>query len=172
MAKKLFTNPQPATEEIAGTEPEYKPTREEMLQKQEHAKLLFTTNQTITQKEIAERVGVSQKTMSEWVKKFGWEKLALNLLLTRDNEYNNLLSQLAELNREINSREPGKRFPVKGEADTQKKLTASIRDLETDLSISENAQAFKDLVTFIKPEDPVFAKSLVNWADAFIKSKL
>jgi DNA-binding XRE family transcriptional regulator len=71
----------------------------------EHAKILYLhPTETLTQKEIAERVGVRPNTLSAWIEKGGWEKLRKSLLTTRQNMIGDLYDQLELLNREIKTR--------------------------------------------------------------------
>lgn len=43
-------------------------------QQREHARLLYV-GERITLKEVAERVGVTEKTVGRWCKEDGWEEL-------------------------------------------------------------------------------------------------
>jgi hypothetical protein len=104
--------------------------------KQYLAKILFTT-QKLDQKIVAEKVGVSERTMSEWVNKFGWKKLRNRLLVGKEQILSDLYEELEEMNEAIRSKEKGKRYSDPKQADTKVKLTASIRNLETELSIAD-----------------------------------
>lgn len=70
---------------------------------QEFAKTLFV-NEGLTQKEIAVRLDVSEKTVGTWVKKGNWEKLKTSLLVTRDNQLSELYKQLENATMEIKTR--------------------------------------------------------------------
>ena len=51
---------------------------------QAFAKMLYTdSSQKLTQKEIAERVGVRPNTVGKWIEKYGWDKLRKSLMVTR-----------------------------------------------------------------------------------------
>lgn len=67
------------------------------------AKLLFVNN-GISQKEIAERLNVTEKTVSKWVNEEDWETLKVSLLVTKDNQLKSLYSQLQAVNDEIKTR--------------------------------------------------------------------
>lgn len=105
-----------------------------ILDKQLLAKILFTREQ-LEQKIVAKKVGVSEKTMSKWVNDFNWKALRNRLLLSKDEQLNSLYEQLEALNNEIKLGDT--RRPDTKQADVQIKLTASIRNLETDLAIAD-----------------------------------
>lgn len=67
------------------------------------AKVLFV-NDNISQKEIAERLKVTEKTVSKWAKEGNWEKLKVSLLVTKDNQLTALYSQLQATLDEIKTR--------------------------------------------------------------------
>mgnify|MGYP001039024668 CR=1 FL=1 len=104
--------------------------------KQYLAKILYTREQ-LAGKVVAKRVGVSEKTMSRWVDTFGWKNLRNRLLIGKDQILSNLYEQMEELNTSIRKKNEGQRYGNTKEADIQIKLTASIRNLETDLAIAD-----------------------------------
>ncbi|BFM42684.1 hypothetical protein CFS9_13250 [Flavobacterium sp. CFS9] len=67
------------------------------------AKVLFV-NDNVSQKEIAERLKVTEKTVGKWVKEGDWEKLKISLLVTKDKQLTNLYHQLANATEEIRTR--------------------------------------------------------------------
>lgn len=72
-------------------------------QEKEYAKMLFLS-QNQTQKEIAERVGVTEKTLTKWIAEGGWEKLKKSLLVTKANQLAMLYDQLEWQNIHIATR--------------------------------------------------------------------
>lgn len=69
----------------------------------DYAKSLFV-NDGLTQKEIASRLNVTEKTIGKWVKVGDWEKLKVSMLVTKDNQLNALYKQLENLMTEIQTR--------------------------------------------------------------------
>lgn len=69
----------------------------------EFAKILYI-NQNLSQKEIAERVGVTEKTIGKWIIKGGWDKLRRSLLTTKKQQIAMMYDQLEWQNKEIASR--------------------------------------------------------------------
>ena len=104
--------------------------------KQFLAKVLYTQHK-LDQKIVAKKVGISENTMSRWVNEFGWKNLRNRLLVGKEEMLNNMYEQLAELNENIRAKEHGKRYADTKQADIQVKLSAAIRNLETELAIAD-----------------------------------
>lgn len=117
--------------------------------KQLIAKILFTKEQ-LDQKVVAQKVGVSEKTMSKWVNDFGWKNLRRRLLNSKEEQLNNFYEQLEEFNNHIKLKEPGKRFANNKEYDGILKLTASIKNLEQELNIAEKMEAGKQFIKHVQ----------------------
>ena len=128
-------------------------------QKKAWAKTLYT-RETLTQTEIAERVGVSRVTVNNWIGKGNWEQLK------------NLYRQLAELNNAIMGKPEGERFPNAAEADTISKLSNAIKKLETEVGLADIISVFSDLLKWVRTYDSTQAKEITPLLDAFVKSKL
>ena len=104
--------------------------------KQYLAKILYT-REKLDQKVIAKKISVSEKTISKWVNEFGWKSLRNKMLVSKDEVLTNFYEQLSELNAAIKSKPEGQRYANSKEADSSIKLTASIRNLETELAIAD-----------------------------------
>lgn len=72
-------------------------------QAKEFAKTLYVKEE-LHQKVIAERVGVTEKTIGKWISDGGWKKLRTSLLTTKENQISNLYSQLEKITEEIKTR--------------------------------------------------------------------
>ena len=140
-------------------------------QKKEWAKLLFL-KENLLQKEIALKVGVTEKTLSGWINKENWEQLRTSLIITKEEELRRIYMQIGELNTFIMNKEEGQRFANSKEADTLNKLAATARSLETDTSIAEIIEVAKQFIVFVRKEDNEKTKELTKLFDEFIKSKL
>src|SRR5690606_30153449 len=79
-------------------------TREEGKRLQGLAETIYLSDDTLTQKDVAERVGITEKTLGKWIAKFGWDKKRTSLLVTKKNQLVNLYNQLELLNEEIKTR--------------------------------------------------------------------
>lgn len=142
-------------------------------QKKEWAKLLFI-RENLTQKEIAERVNVSQQTMSKWIKTENWENLKVSITITKEEQLKNLYRQLAEINKAIAERnmEDGNRYATTQEADTITKLASAINKMETDIGLSDIISTFKGLLSWLRTFDIEEAKRIAPTLDGFVKSKI
>ena len=140
-------------------------------QKKEMAKMLFTHND-MSQKEVAERVGITAKTMSNWVSEGLWMDYKKSLSQTKDETLKMMYDQLSELNNGIKKRDEGFRFPSPDEANIQKKLTTAIADLETETNIAHTMQVTKEFTTWMKVEDMQLRKTILHLFDGFIKHRL
>lgn len=140
-------------------------------QKKDLAKLLFI-KEGLTQKEIAARVDAAESTVSRWAVSENWDKLKISFVVTKEEELSRLYMQLRELNDFIMKRPEGERFVSNKEADTLTKLTAAIRTLETETSLSEIISVTRRFLDWLRKFDLQKAQELSDIFDAFIKESL
>ena len=146
------------------------PAQLSIKQKKEWANLLFIRERQMTQKAIAEKVGVSEKTLSKWVRDEQWETLRKSLLVTKEEQLRRLYNQIDSLTVQIEQRPES--WATSKEADTLSKITTSIRNLETETSISEVFEVGKKFITWLQLNDLEKAKEIVDYYDGFIKDQL
>lgn len=139
------------------------------LQEKEFAKSLYIGG-GITQKEIASRVSVTEKTLANWIKAGKWDSLKKSLLTTKQNQLSFLYDQLEFLNCNISEREY--KVAIGKEADTIIKLTAAINRLETETSIGDTVEVARNFIEFVRPQDLELAKTITNLFDVFITAKM
>jgi Transcriptional regulator, contains sigma factor-related N-terminal domain len=139
--------------------------------KKDWAKMLYL-NEHLTQKEVAERVGISTRTMSVWVNKEKWDTLKTSMTITREQQLANLYRQVAAINEAITGREEGKRFASSKEADIINKLATAIDKMERDSGLSEAISISKKILKWLRPINPTQAKDLSYVFDSFIKDTL
>ena len=139
------------------------------VQEKEFAKSLYIGG-GITQKEIAERISVTEKTLIKWIKVGKWDSLKKSLLTTKQNQLGFLYDQLDFLNTDISKRE----FKVAEgkEADTIIKLTAAINRLETETSIGDTVEVARNFIEFVRPQNLELAKTITDLFDVFITAKM
>lgn len=119
-------------------------------QKKEWAKSLYL-RESMTQQELANRVGVSRVTISNWIRDGKWEEYKAGLTLTRKEQVNNLYRQVAEINRQIAERPEGERFANSKEADILGKLSSSIARMEQEMGIADKIAVLTDLSSGCAP---------------------
>ena len=141
-----------------------------MDKRKEWAKELFI-KENLTQKAIADRVGVSENSLSKWVIEGNWKALRTSLLVTRSTEIRHLLEQLALLDEQnllaLTDDDP----ETNPNYDSVIKLAAAIRKLEIQTGIGEMIDTGMALIKFISAEDLELAKKLTTYFDLFIESK-
>lgn len=138
-------------------------------QEREYAKILYV-NERITFKEIAERTGVTEKTIGKWAEIDNWTKLRKSLLTTKENQLVHWYNQLEAMNEMIAKRDIP--VPESKEADIMSKTTSNIQRLETETGIGEYVEVGRKLLSFIQGVDLNEAKRFKNYIDEFINSKL
>jgi hypothetical protein len=136
--------------------------------KKEWAQMLYLQNQ-LTQKQIAEKVGAREATISRWVTKENWEKLRKSLLTTKSELLSFLYDVLSKLKDKINS---GDGIGDSKDADKFVKYTAAIKSLETETSVAELMEAGRMFHKWMQAVDPQMALTFLNNYDAFIKDNL
>jgi transcriptional regulator with XRE-family HTH domain len=170
-------------------------------QEQEYAKYLFT-EKGLSQKEIAQKVGVTEKTVGNWVKANDeeWKKIRKSLLNTKKTQISRLYDQLEKLNEEIASRPivtksmttPIKidkegnpltkapeydpivlsNVPTSKEADIISKITKAIQQLEGETSVGAIIETAMGFCDFLRGIDLEFAQEVTRYFDLFISDKL
>ncbi len=127
-----------------------------MADKKQLARHLYLT-QGKSQKEIAQEVGVSERTIYTWVHQYAWQRLKTAALQAPATITDNLCSQLVEMQNVIASREPGKRFPSQQEMDIMRKLVLSIDTMKKSPSLAQNMQMIESFKEFVRPLNKEFA---------------
>lgn len=140
-------------------------------QKKEWAKLIFLKDNT-TQKEIAQKVGVTEKTLSLWINNEDWNKLKSSITITKEETLRRFYNQVSEITKEIESRTDKPKYADSKETDILVKLTASIKNLETETSISEVIEVSKNFLNWLRKVDLDKAKEFVVFMDGYIKTLL
>jgi transcriptional regulator with XRE-family HTH domain len=126
-----------------------KPTKATLTDKQYMARILYT-REKLEQKLIAEKVGVSEKTIGKLVNENNWRSIRDRLLIGKEEILNNLYEQLAELNSAISMKPEGERYGDSKQADSQVKLTASIRNMEKELAIADLVESGIRFIKYIQ----------------------
>lgn len=135
-------------------------------QKKELAKLLYTRENITTQKVISERVGVSQNTVSKWVKEGNWERIRTSIVFTKDEQLRELYDQFTLLNEAIRD---GVGYPDSKQADVLSKLTKSISQLETETGIHDAIDVGMKFIVFVQSLDLELSKSITVYFDNYLK---
>lgn len=135
----------------------------------EFAAMLYI-QQGLSQKEIAVRVKVSEKTIGKWKIDDQWDKQKRSFMVVREEQITDLYEKLEALNNHIKTNQENL-VSVK-DVDAISKLTASIKHLETETSVAEIIGVAKKYIDFIRESDLEFAKKVTTYFDLFIQHKL
>lgn len=140
-------------------------------QKKELAQILIV-RENLTQKEAAEKVGVSLVTMNKWYKAGNWEMLKVSVTMTKEEQLKNLMNQVADLNASILERPKGERSATSAEADRITKLSNAIDKLEGDVGIADMTAVGRKFINWLRTFDLDKAKETAPYFDAFIKDNI
>ncbi len=124
-----------------------------------------------SQKEIAETVGVSERTVHTWIHQYEWDKLRLAAFRAPVTIADNFCAQLVELQNDIATRPPGKRYPTLEEAEVSRKLIAALEKIKKYPSLSLNMQVLETFRNYVRPLDKEFASKIGRYSEQFLEGK-
>ncbi len=130
--------------------------------------LYFGTHKS--QKEIADEVGISQKTLYLWIKKGAWDELRTASLAAPAIMVDNFSHMVVELQTEIGQRPVSNRFPTQQEIECLRKLVTCIVKLKDYASTGMNMQVMADFATYIGPDEE-FKQKLQLYAEGYFKAR-
>lgn len=142
-------------------------TKAELQEKRDYAKLLFT-KEKLTQKEIAERIGISENTISKWARDDNWEAALKSIMITREDQLRQMMDELEILNVEISTGE--RKYATKEQAYIRDTLIQNIKKLEMDVTASEVFDVATKMIAFYRNIDLESTKMLTEYFDKYIKS--
>lgn len=128
-------------------------------------------NTTLTQKDIARYLSVSEKTVYLWIKQHSWDKLKQASLAAPAIIADNLFNQVVELQAHIASREEGNRFPSQQEADITRKLILCIEKLKLYPSQGSCMQMMRSFLDFVGNSNAGLQQQIMQYAKDFLEGK-
>ena len=87
-------------------------TKEDTDKLKELAERIYLSDYSLTQKEVAEKVGVTEKTISDWIESGKWKDKRNSLLVTKKTQLVNLYNQLEIIIDKIKNRQTVRDIPV------------------------------------------------------------
>ena len=143
-----------------------------MNEKMYEAQRLYFT-EFLTQKDIAARVGVTERTIYNWIRQYAWDKLKQASLQAPAMIAESLCSQLVELQAAIAARKPGTRFPTPQEAEIQRKLIASIEKTKKSPTLGQSMQLFRLFSDWVGKKNGTedFCWDLGYWYSKFLEKQ-
>ena len=125
-----------------------------------------------TFEEIAQKVGAQRQTISRWAKAGNWDNLKAGMSVTREEILKRMYQHLNNMNAAILEREPGKRQADTKEADVMVKMAAAIKNMETDVGISDIISVGMRFGEWLRKVDLNQAKEYVKLWDLFLKEQI
>ncbi len=131
----------------------------------EYAYILFM--QRVAQKDIAERVGVTEKTVSRWKIDGNWEAKRAAKTISMDEL---IVKALGKINELLDSDDFN--------ADSFAKAVAQLKTLKTSNTIDDEIMCFMDFQNYLMERrlidkiDETFIKQLTKLQDSFIQMRL
>ena len=145
--------------------------KSELNQKRELARMYYMNGET--QKDIAEKVGVSPKTLSKWTEQGGWVEKRAAQNITPPELVNKLLATINKLIEQVNeSDDPNL---IAGLGDKLSKLSTTIEKLDKKASIVDAIEVFMAFgkwmqyrATFDDDITPELLKAINKYQDLYI----
>ena len=131
--------------------------------------LFFQTGKT--QKEIAQIIGVSEKTIYLWMKDGDWKRLRSASRLMPSMIVENFYAQVQELNDDIRSRGTGRRYPTVQEAEVFRKMVMTISRIQKGHTQPEYMEMMQKFLSWLMSQDAGLGQALTPIADKFLKSR-
>lgn len=126
----------------------------------------------MTQRAIAEMVGVGERTISAWVTDHDWRKDRAANTVTRPKIIRAFYSQIDEINQVIAEREEGKRYPQPKEADTIIKIQKAISALDKRYDLPTYKTVLDEFVGWLHMHHPKVASEVALPSVDFLRQKM
>ena len=146
-------------------------TKSEINQKMELARMYYMNGDS--QKNIAEKVGVSAKTLGKWVEQGDWAKKRAAQNITRPELVNKLLLTINTLIEQVNDSEDPNL--IAGLGDKLSKLSTTIEKLDKKASVVDAIEVFMAFgkwlqyrATFDDEITPELLKAINKYQDLYI----
>ena len=125
-------------------------------------------NSEMTQKDIANYVDVTEKTMGEWVEKNGWREQKSAMQVTSQRVIQGMYGELKQIDDMIKAREIGQQFANSKEADARMKLIKSIQMLQKNVLLPQYVQVMIAFVDYLQQADMNVAKQVNSYITDFL----
>jgi predicted transcriptional regulator len=150
--------------------PKYLPMSTESKEKIDQVRnLYFQTN--LTQAQIAELIGISQKTVSLYINDNKWKLLKQRAEQAPSIFIEQMNSELQELNAVIASRPVGQRFATVKEAEVRRKTMVAISSIKERLTTGHHTEVLQNFINFVLRKNEKDGQAVTRYADQFIKGE-
>jgi transcriptional regulator with XRE-family HTH domain len=140
--------------------------------KKDMAYTYYTKDMGMTQKEIAARVGVSEVTMSGWVRDGDWENHRQSILVSKTKQLRAMYDELADLNTHIKYNVPKESADYFKFAQIRRQLIKDLKSLEGNVTKGTVLDVFINFGGWMQkngvPLEKV--KEVIELQDSFFKA--
>ncbi len=128
-------------------------------------------NTSLTQKEIADRLNVTVKTISDWKDEGNWEALRAAKKVTKAALISNYYTILNTMQEQIAGRGAPENVPTSKEADIMAKIGSQIEKIDKQSSLQDYIMAFQEFLEFLMVKDPELARQVAPFQYEFLQEK-
>lgn len=124
-----------------------------------------------TQQEIAQRVGVSENTLTAWKKDGNWEVLKGTLVATKPQLIKDFYQQINLIKTGAVDAQGKPRAMDYKETQSVRLITKAISELDKTLTVDVYVQVMEEFVRWFYEAKPDDAAGFLPWLDRFMKQK-
>ncbi len=128
--------------------------------------LFFQTG--LTQAQIAELVGVAQKTVSVWMNDGKWKILKDTAEHAPTVLIEQMTSELAELHTNIAARQPGQRYATLQEAEIRRKIMVSMSHIKEQQTNAAHIEVMMNFIHFVSRQNAPELQVITDLADRYL----
>lgn len=125
--------------------------------------------QAKTQKEIAQLLDVSEKTIYNWIRRYSWDQMRQAARQAPALISENLCSQIVELQNSIGRREPGLRYATAEESLVMQRLITMLDKMKKYPGLSMNMQVMQTFRSWASTRDKSFTRDLNLYSGLFLQ---
>ncbi|MCD6010647.1 MAG: helix-turn-helix protein [Flavipsychrobacter sp.] len=140
-------------------------------EKKQQARNLYLQSD-LTQAQIADIIGVSQKTVSQYVNENKWQLLKDRAKQMPALFLEQMIGELEDINQVIASRPKGERHPTLQEAEVRRKIMYSMASVKERQSVGTHIEAVINFLAHVAEENPEHARLIARYSDQYFTGKL
>lgn len=128
-------------------------------------------NTSMTQREIADKLRVTVKTISDWKDEGNWEALRAAKKVTKAALISNYYTILNTMQTQIAARPEPENVPTSKEADIMAKIGSQIEKIDKQSSLQDYILAFEEFLEFLMGKEPDLARQIAPYQYEFLQEK-